>query len=129
MKLIRTEDETAALSEWLSLLPAQPVITSELGRVEVLRASGRLGRRAVGEARALLGDLDLMPLDRTVQDLACEIGEPPLRTLDALHLASALLLTPELTAFVAYDRRLTSAARDAGLNVTVPGRPVPPGAP
>jgi predicted nucleic acid-binding protein len=66
------------------------------------------------------GDLDLVPLDRSVQDLACEIGEPPLRTLDALHLASAVLLRDELTAFVAYDDRLLSAAQAAGLPTVRP---------
>lgn len=46
----------------------------------------------VAEARAVVGDLDLVHLDRAVQDVACDIGDPLLRTLDALHLASALLL-------------------------------------
>jgi predicted nucleic acid-binding protein len=46
-----------------------------------------------------------------------------LRTFDALHLASAVLLSEQLTAFVAYDHRLTGAARTAGLIVATPGRP------
>jgi uncharacterized protein len=96
------------------------VITSELGRVEVLRAARRAGSQALTEARAVIGDVDLVPLDRGVQDLACEIGDPLLRTLDALHLASALLLRDEVTAFVAYDERLATAARAAGLPSTSP---------
>jgi hypothetical protein len=44
-----------------------------------------------------------------------------LRTLDALHLASAVLLSDELTVFIAYDQRLTSAAQAAGLVVATPG--------
>jgi predicted nucleic acid-binding protein len=122
MKLVRAESETEALQEWLALRPEQPVVTSELGRVEVLRAARRIGGRVLAEASLVVGDLDLVPLDRAVQDLACEIGQPLLRTLDALHLASALLLSEQLTAFVAYDQRLTSAARAAGLVVVVPGK-------
>jgi len=74
----------------------------------------------------VLGDIDLVPLDRAVQDLASDIGHPLLRTLDALHLASAILLTEELTAFIAYDHRLASAAQAAGLHVATPGQAPPP---
>jgi predicted nucleic acid-binding protein len=123
MKLIREEDETAALSEWLDAQRDTPVVTSELGRVETLRAARRAGDGVIAEARAVVGDLDLVPLDRGVQDLAAEIGDPLLRTLDALHLASAALLRDELTAFVAYDDRLLRAARAAGLPTRSPGRP------
>jgi len=123
MKLVRQEDETEALRSWLEVRPEQPAVTSELGRVEVLRAARRLGGQVMVEARAVVGDLDLVPLDRAVQDVACELGEPPLRTRDALHLASALLLGDELTAFVAYDQRLVEAAKAAGLRVSVPGQP------
>jgi predicted nucleic acid-binding protein len=76
----------------------------------------------VVEARALVDDLDLVPLDRGVQDLACDVGVPWLRTLDALHLASALLLGEALTALVTHDERILEAARDAGLAVSAPGR-------
>lgn len=122
MKLIRRENETAALSDWLSERPEQPVVSSELGRAEVLRAARWAGDRALTEARAVVGDIDLVPLCRTVQDLASDIGHPLLRTLDAFHLASAVLLSDELTAFIAYDQRLTSAARATGLVVVTPGR-------
>jgi len=121
MKLVRQESETDALRDWLISQSELPVVTSELGRVEVLRAARRAGSQALTEARAVIGDVDLVPLDRGVQDLACEIGDPRLRTLDALHLASALLLRDAVTAFVAYDARLATAARAAGLPTTSPG--------
>lgn len=111
MKLVRAEYETAALRAWLATQAEQPVITSELGRVEVLRAARRAGGEAVAEARAVVGDVDLVPLDRAVQDLASDIGDPPLPTLDALHLASAVLLRDDLTAFVAYDQRSSMRQR------------------
>lgn len=122
MKLVRQEDESAPLREWLDVRPEEPVLTSEVGRIEVLRAARRVGDRVSAEARAVVADLDLVPLDGAVQDLACEIADPLLRTLDALHLASAMLLSEELSAFVAYDHRLTSAAEAAGLAVASPGQ-------
>jgi predicted nucleic acid-binding protein len=126
MKLVREEDETPALRQWLDVRPEQPVVTSELGRVEVLRAARKVGGQALAEARAVVGDLDLVPLDRAAQDGACDIEDPRLRTVDALHLASALLVAPDLTAFVAYDDRLIAAAQAAGLAVATPGRSQPP---
>ena len=89
MKLVRGEEETSELSEWLGRSPEQTLVSSELGRVEVLRAARRAGDRVLAEARAVVGDLDLVPLDRAVQDVASDMGHPLLRTHDALHLASA----------------------------------------
>lgn len=120
MKLVREEEETADLAGWLRAQPEQSAITSELGRIELLRAARRAGAAAQAEAHVVIGDVDLVPLDRTVQDLACDIGDPSLRTLDALHLASAVLMRDQLTAFVGYDERLLKAAKAAGLPVTTP---------
>jgi predicted nucleic acid-binding protein len=125
MKLVRREAETEALHEWLDLRGEQPVVSSELGRVEVLRAARRVGGPVLAEARAVVGDLDLVPLDRAVQDVACDIGDPTMRAVDALHLASALLLGNALTAFIAYDHRLADGARAAGLAVATPGQAPP----
>jgi predicted nucleic acid-binding protein len=122
MKLIRTETETAALRDWLATRADQPMVTSEVGRVEVIRAARRVGGPAVLEARAVVDDIDRIVLDRAVQDLASDISDPLLRTLDALHLASAVLLGADLAVFVAYDHRLTCAAQTAGLAVATPGR-------
>ena len=123
-KLIREENEAAALSDWLDLRHDEPVVIGELGRVDLLRAARRAGGEVITESRAVLADLDLVPLDRGVQDLAAELGDPLLRTRDALHGASAVLLRDELTAFVAYHNRLVSAAKAAGLPTTSPGRDV-----
>jgi len=120
MKMVREEAETEALRDWLGSQPEEPVVTSELGRVELLRAARRAGAEALIEAHALIGDMDLVPLDRGVQDLACEIGDPPLRSLDAFHLASAVLLGGDLTALVAYDDGLVAAARAVGLATVAP---------
>ena len=84
----------------------------------------RIGGRVLAEARAVVGDLDLVPIGRAVQDVACDIGDPLLRTLDALHLASAPLLGEELTVLVTYDNRLSRAARAVSLDVAAPTREI-----
>ncbi|MGB3184982.1 MAG: PIN domain-containing protein [Ornithinimicrobium sp.] len=122
MKLVRPEAETTALIEWLEHQTEEGFLTSELGRVEVLRAARRVGDESVVvQAHAVLAELDLITLDRVVQDLACDLAESGLRTSDALHLASALLLREHLDTFVAYDQPLALAARDSRLNVVAPG--------
>jgi len=122
MKLVRHEDESAPLIDWLARQVQSPLVTSELGRIEVIRAARRAGGGAPAQARAVVGDLDLVPLDRAVQDLACDLADPFLRSLHALHLASALVLGEGLADFVTYDRRLADAARGAGLLVSAPGQ-------
>ncbi len=122
MKLVRAEPETDALREWLEKNSAESLVTSELGRVEVLRAARRVDEPTVAQARAVIDFFDLVPLDRAVQDRACVIGSALLRTLDALHLASALLIKGDVSSFASYDVRLAEAAADAGLPVVAPGQ-------
>jgi len=122
MKLVRAEPETDALREWLEKNSAESLVTSELGRVEVLRAARRVDEPTVAQAQAVIDFFDLVPLDRAVQDRACAIGSALLQTLDALHLASALLIKGDVSSFASYDVRLAEAAADAGLPVVAPGQ-------
>jgi uncharacterized protein len=62
-----------------------------------------------------------LPLDDVVLDAATALGPTPLRSLDALHLATALTIREDVGAFVAYDERLAAAAVDHGLPVVSPG--------
>ncbi|MGI9093100.1 MAG: type II toxin-antitoxin system VapC family toxin [Mycobacteriales bacterium] len=120
LKLLFEEDESAALERWMSERAGAPTLSSELAKVEVVRATRRLDTDAVPAARALVSQLDLIPLSGGLIDAAVDAGGPALRTLDALHLASALSIRTELTAFVAYDNRLIAAAEAAGLEPTRP---------
>jgi len=122
MKVVRDEAETAAMAGWLAARPDEGTVTSELGRIEVFRAARRVGPEALAEAHIVIGDVDLVPMSATVQDLACDIGEVTLRTLDAIHLASAVLLRGALTAFVTYEQRLLVGAADLDLPIVAPGR-------
>lgn len=121
LKLVFEEPESAALDDWLSARSGLPVVSSELAKVEVVRACRRIEADALPEVRALLAALDLIPLTSDVLDDAADVGETLLRSLDAIHLASALTIRDELSAFVAYDLRLSDAAAVAGLPVVRPG--------
>jgi uncharacterized protein len=121
LKLLFEEPESAALEEWISERAGTPVSTSELARVEAVRATRRLDPDALPAARALVGQLDLIRLTSAVIQDAAEAGDPLLPTLDALHLASALSIRSYLSAFVAYDHRVLAAAAAAGLEPLRPG--------
>gem|GEM_PF-2109913 len=96
-----------------------------IAKVEVPRACRRVNAEALPEARNLLAELDLIPLTSDVIDEAADVGEVSLRSLGAIHLASALWLRADLSAFIAYDHRLGDAASAAGLDLVAPGHDDP----
>jgi uncharacterized protein len=108
VKLVIVEPESGALRAWLDARAAQAWVASDLCRVEVVRAVRRVAPQAVDTARELLMALDLVPLSRPLLDSAAALRPPSLRSLDAIHLASASTLGAELTAFVVYDDRLAT---------------------
>jgi predicted nucleic acid-binding protein len=120
LKLLVEERESAALSDWISERSATPRVSSELAKLEVVRAARRLDSRVVSPARALVAQLDLIPLTGSLIEKAADAGDLALRSLDAIHLASALSIRDTLTAFVAYDHRLIAAAGTAGLAAESP---------
>ena len=121
LKLLFEEAESAALEAWLAGRADTPVLSSELVKAEIPRATRRLDPEVLPRARRLITQLDQIPITSALLDEAAELEEVSLRSLDAIHLASALQLSPELTAFVAYDARLAEAARAAGLPIVQPG--------
>jgi predicted nucleic acid-binding protein len=122
LKLLFEERESAALDEWISARAGTPVVSSELAKVEVIRACRRLSTAVLPEAAALLAELDLIPLAGGLLDAAAAVGETSLRSLDAIHLASALSIREDLSAFIAYDLRLAEGASAVGLKTFRPGR-------
>ena len=121
LKLLHEEPESAALADWLTGQAGSPLLSSELANVEVIRGCRRINPDALSEARALLAGLDLIPLAGAVIAEAANVGETTLRSLDAIHLASALSIRSDLSAFVVYDHRLSEAASAAGLQPLAPG--------
>ncbi|MFC5800749.1 type II toxin-antitoxin system VapC family toxin [Streptomyces formicae] len=126
IKLFKTETESEALERWLAQQGSLTVLTSDLTRTELRRALYACGAQpeTLDEADGWLEDCALIQLKTATFDRA---GHFPyaarLRSLDAIHCAAALSLGPAITAFVAYDKRLTEAAQDLGLPVSSPGAP------
>lgn len=127
VKLIVEEPESEALDAWLSAQRGVQLASGLVARTEVVRAVGRYGPDWVAAAHALLDSVTTVEFDRSLADEAALLGPPALRTLDALHLASALRIERAITAFVVYDHRLADAARAGGLAVVAPGQDGSPG--
>ncbi len=121
LKLVHQERESDALELWLDQHATIPLVSSQLAKVEVIRATRRINPDAVLEAASLLGSLDLIPISPDIVDRASLIGHSTLRSLDAIHLASATAIQADLTAFVTYDARLAEAAAGAGFATNRPG--------
>ena len=119
VKLMVEEAESDALRTYLG--SAGPLTSSILTTVEVSRAVARWAPNATVEMAATLDSLVVVAFDARIAARAAALGPASLRTLDAIHLATALELAGELTALVTYDARLSAAARDLGLPVVAPG--------
>jgi len=122
LKLILPEPESAPLekelqrwSDWLS---------SALAAIECRRVLTRIHApaAAIDRARCVFEMTTLLRLDEPVLRLAEHVGPPVLRSLDAIHLASALSIGDFPEAFITYDDRLAAAAHKLKLHVLQPGR-------
>ncbi|MBJ7289469.1 type II toxin-antitoxin system VapC family toxin [Williamsia sp.] len=112
VKLVVREQETDSLTRWLVGRPGESAVTSALGSVELMRTASRAGGPGLTErARGVIDLLDIIPISDRVIALAETIGPATLRSLDAIHLASAAQIRSELTAVVAYDHRLLEGCR------------------
>lgn len=120
VKLVVKEDETPELLSWLREHGGTRKGSSMLVRVELPRAVRRGGDVAYLRAQLVLGDLLQLPMTAAVLDAAGSLPGP-LRSLDAIHLASAMRVRAELQYLVAYDQRLLETARLAGLPIASPG--------
>jgi len=121
VKLALTEPESAALARWLAERADQPLVSSALHRAEVPRAVWRAEPGALPRSYRVLKRIARVALTADVLDNSATLPPQALGPAHAIHLASALALKGDLTAFVAYDEPLLAAARDAGLPVANPG--------
>lgn len=124
IKLVLVEHESAAVRTAVARarLAASELVVTEVPRALArLRADAAEAARVRREEQRVLAGLDLVPLTRRLLSSAGRLAPPRLRTLDAVHVASALTLGSELDALVSYDRRQLDAAGRAGLAVTSPG--------
>jgi predicted nucleic acid-binding protein len=117
VKLIAVEAETAALRRELVRWPRR--VSSLLAAVDLTRVARRLGPHAVPLAQRVLAGLDLLAMDPIAQ-AAMQIGSNALRSLDAIHLATAASITAELGVLITYDHRMLGDGQSIGLPMLSP---------
>jgi uncharacterized protein len=120
VKLVHAESESQALRDWLYERADSGWTSSVLVEIESSRALARYAPAAVVRLHPVLDLIDMVDLDASVRILAQTVKPATVRSLDAIHLATALRIRSRLTSFVTYDKRLADAAREAGLPVDAP---------
>lgn len=119
VKLAVQEAESDALRGHLG---RSQVVASVLVRTELMRAVMGSGKEANVKARAALKKTGLVAISEKVLDAAGELPPVVLRSLDAIHLATALQLGDDVKEVVTYDRRMVAAAEALGMRVVSPGQ-------
>lgn len=119
--LIGAEVVTASLVGWLNARASRPLVTSTLAEVEVARAIRRVAPDVVAAVPNTLARLYRVEIDAGIRHAAAAPTAPDLRTLDAPHIATALVFDGEVESFISYDRRLLVSAAALGLPVASPG--------
>ena len=120
IKLVHAEPESAALRNWLDERAEIQWISSVLTEIESFRALARYAPQAASRLPAVLDQIDLIDLDQPIRRLAQTVTLATVRSLDAIHLGTALRSRSSLTSFVTYDKRLLDAAQAAGLPINAP---------
>ena len=118
VKLAFREPESDALRRHLR--SRRPWVSSALARTEVLRALLPGGESAIAAGRAILARCDLLRVNDRVLALAGTMQPPELRSLDAIHLATAQRVRSDISELVIYDARLAEAALQMGYRVSSP---------
>ena len=120
IKLLAEESHSKAFAAFYDRHADAEWVSSALLRIEVTRAVARAAPALLPDARDLLSAFSYIAIDDEIVEAAMNEPDRTLRSLDAIHLATARILGPDLDGLVSYDTRLTSAASDAGLVVLSP---------
>lgn len=120
LKLLAEETNSLAFAAFYDDNAGASWVSSALLRIEVVRAVTRVIPAALPDARSLLLAFDYVSIDDEVVDAAMNEPDRMLRSLDAIHLATARVLGSDLDGLATYDSRLASAAKDAGIPVVDP---------
>ena len=119
LKLVVAEPETGRLELWMAEHAGIQRVSSRLLRIEMLRVVTRTAPHRMSRVNVVLSAIALLSMD-DVAPAAEVIGDKTLRSLDAIHLATAHEIRTELSAFVCYDKRLRDSAHTLGLPVEAP---------
>jgi len=120
IKLLVEETHSAAFAAFYDAATDAEWVSSALLRIEIIRAVARAKPVLLPDARDLLLAFSYLTIDDEIVEAAMDEPDRSLRSLDAIHLATARLLGPDLDAIITYDDRLAKAASDAGLVTASP---------
>lgn len=118
VKLVVSEEETEALQNHLRR--RKTLVSSALTRTEVLRSVLPFGEPARKTADQVFDRLELLRINDRILRSAAALPQPGLRSLDAIHLATAIALEDDLSYMVCYDTRMSEAAATTGIAVQAP---------
>lgn len=125
VKLVRHEANSDDLSDWLAERRGRLLVSSAIIEVELLRATRRSAPRQLPRAMEVLGGITTVALSPAIRQRAARYPDPALRSVDAIHLATAeevaAATAMSFEAFLAYDVRLLAVAEAAGLPVVAQG--------
>ena len=123
VKLIRPEYESTALAAWLNARAGEVMVTSALTEVELPRAIRRSAPGQLAAVSPVLARLARFEIDAAVRATAAAYTDPDLRSLAAIHVATADQLRASgktVSSFVTYDSRLARVAHAAGFPPAAP---------
>jgi predicted nucleic acid-binding protein len=118
VKLVVAEPESKELRRYLAR--RQPLVSSALARTEVVRALMPSGEDAVARGHEVLRRVQLLRVNDRVLTEAGRLKPTELRSLDAIHLASASQFGTSVGQIVTYDERMAEAAKAIGWSVASP---------
>jgi uncharacterized protein len=114
-------DEPGSGNLRIALRSHERLVSSDLTTIEVARAAQRArGEQGLAQARAALLPVAQLTIDSSVVRAAAQLDPDSLRSLDAIHVASALVLEEDDVVFYSYDQRTIAAAHGAGLTTASP---------
>lgn len=119
VKLVVREAESTALRSWIESEGAV-LVSSDLARTELMRAVSRASGNYLLQARLVLDSITILTISTAIFESAGRLSPSTLRTLDALHLASALEPGDDLDALITYDDRLADACAANGITTLSP---------
>jgi uncharacterized protein len=120
-KLVKDDEvEGPAVRAYLRAASAPQLISSTLLAIEARRGTLRISPRNLPRVDLLLSDVVTIPISDAVVENASRLPDPLLRSLEAIHLATALLIREDVETLLTYDERLARAARAHGIEVAAP---------
>ena len=118
LKLLIVEKESADLTDFIDFTIKSSVLT----RVEVIRVLYKIAPEKIDRAQIILAGIDLTPVNPAILSMAENFAPAiTLKSLDALHVATAIFLDKSVEGVITYDKAMIKNAKELGIKVISPG--------